>query len=123
MSIENAVRAGGDILLGGKTDSLKTGFDDSPRIQQQAKQVCKHVLYTFLNARYTNSVYNASDDQEETIIVGAVIEPWEWWKTVLLDLNILVYSGCAFWLYFVLRSAFFKSWFNGKATQTQGGEE
>lgn len=132
MAIENAVRAGGDILLGGKTEDLRTGFNASPRIQQQVKQVCKHVLYAFLNARYTNSVYNEADDAEK-IVVGAVIQPWEWWKTVLLDLNVLVYSGCAFWLYFVIRSAFLKPWFDGtkvavagggtKDTQTQGGDE
>ena len=68
-------------------------------------------------------MYNESDDAEK-IVVGAVIEPWEWWKMVLLDLNILVYSGCAFWAYFIVRSAFLKPWFNGKATlTTEGGDE
>lgn len=112
MAIEDAVRAGGDILLGGKNDALRTGFDDSNRIEAQVKEICHHSLYTFLNARYTNSVYNELDDVDQ-IIVGSVIESWEWWKVVLVDLNILVYVGCAIWAYLIIRKAFLKSWLEG----------
>ena len=102
MSIEDAVRAGGDINLGQRTQSLDTGFDDSNRIQNQAKEVCHHVLYMFLHPLYENSEYNASDDVEQ-IVVGTVVEPWVWWKLALVDLNIIVGVICGYWLYFILR--------------------
>ena len=105
MSIENAVRAGGDINLGQRNQSLDTGFDDSNRIQNQVKEVCHHVLYMFLNPIARNAEYNESDDVEQ-IVVGSVVEPWVWWKVVLVDLNILVGVGCAYWLYFIFRREF-----------------
>ena len=105
MAIEDAVRAGGDTLLGGRNQSLDTGFDDSNRIQAQVKEVCHHVLYMFLNARYTNSIYNAQDDVEQ-IVIGSVVETWEWWKLVLIDLDILVGVACFYWVYFVFRDIF-----------------
>ncbi|MBQ8415132.1 MAG: glycoside hydrolase family 3 C-terminal domain-containing protein [Clostridia bacterium] len=105
MSIEDAVRAGGDINLGQRNQSLDTGFDDSNRIQNQVKEVCHHVLYMFLNPLARNAEYNESDDVEQ-IVVGSVVEPWVWWKVVLVDLNILVGVGCAYWLYFIFRRNF-----------------
>ncbi len=102
MSIEDAVRAGGDINLGQRNSGLDTGFDDSNRIQAAAKETCHHVLYMFLHPLYENSEYNASDDVEQ-IVVGTVIEPWVWWKLALIDLNIIVGVGCAYWLYFIFR--------------------
>lgn len=102
MAIEDAVRAGGDILLGNRNTGFDTNYDDSPRIQQRAKDVVHHILYMTLNAKYTNKNYNASDDVEQ-IISGSVIESWEWWKPVLYDLNIVAYGGAAIWIYFVVK--------------------
>ena len=102
MSIEDAVRAGGDINLGQRTNALDTGFDATNRIQNQAKEVCHHVLYMFLSPLYANNQYNENDDVEQ-ITVGAVIEPWVWWKLALIDLDIIVGVACIYWLYFILR--------------------
>ncbi len=102
MSIEDAVRAGGDINLGMRTNALDTGFDATNRIQNQAKEVCHHVLYMFLSPLYANAEYNENDDVEQ-ITVGAVIEPWLWWKLAVIDLDIIVGVGCVYWLYFILR--------------------
>ena len=102
MSIEDAVRAGGDINLGTRTSALDTGFNDGNRIQNQVKEVCHHVLYMFLSPIVTNAEYNESDDVEQ-IVVGTVIEPWVWWKLALTDLNIIVGVGCGYWTYFILR--------------------
>jgi hypothetical protein len=102
MSIEDAVRAGGDINLGMRTNALDTGFDATNRIQNQAKEVCHHVLYMFLSPLYVNNEYNESDDVEQ-ITVGAVIEPWLWWKLAIVDLDIIIGVACIYWLYFVLR--------------------
>jgi hypothetical protein len=102
MSIEDAVRAGGDINLGTRTTALDTGFDATNRIQNQAKEVCHHVLYMFLSPLYANAKYNESDDVEQ-ITVGAVIEPWLWWRLAVIDLDIIVGAICIYWLYFILR--------------------
>ena len=102
MSIEDAVRAGGDINLGMRTNALDTGFDATNRIQNQAKEVCHHVLYMFLSPIAANAEYNESDDVEQ-ITVGSVIEPWEWWKLAVIDLDIIVGVICLYWLYFILR--------------------
>ena len=102
MSIEDAVRAGGDINLGQRTNALDTGFDDSNRIQNQAKEVCHHVLYMFLSPIHANAEYNESDDVEQ-ITVGTVIEPWIWWKLALIDFDIIVGVALTYWLYFIIR--------------------
>ena len=103
MAIEDAVRAGGDLNLGGKNSGLDSNFDDSNRIQAQAQEACHHVLYMFLSPLHANSEYNAQDDVEQ-IVVGTVVEPWVWWKLALTDLNIIVGVGCAYWLYFIFKS-------------------
>ena len=102
MSIEDAVRAGGDINLGQRTNALDTGFNDSNRIQNQAKEVCHHVLYMFLSPIQANAEYNENEDVEQ-ITLGTVIEPWEWWKLAVVDLDIIVGVICVYWLYFILR--------------------
>ena len=102
MAIEDAVRAGGDLNLGGKNNSLNTNFDDSNRIEAQAKEACHHVLYMFLSPLHANSEYNAQDDVEQ-IVVGTVVEPWVWWKLALIDFDIIMGVGCAYWLYFIFR--------------------
>ena len=56
----------------------------------------------FLSPLYANAEYNESDDVEQ-ITVGAVIEPWLWWKLAVIDLDIIVGVACAYWLYFILR--------------------
>ncbi len=95
MAIEHTVRVGGDILLGGRNQALDTGFDASPRIENQIKQTCKHVLYMFLNAQYKNSQYNADSDVEQ-IVSASVTESWEWWIPALIDLDILIGGLCFF---------------------------
>lgn len=102
MAIEDAVRAGGDLNLGGKNSSLNTNFDDSNRIEAQAKEACHHVLYMFLSPLHANSEYNAQDDVEQ-IVVGTIVEPWVWWKLALIDFDIIMGVGCAYWLYFILK--------------------
>jgi hypothetical protein len=56
----------------------------------------------FLSPLYANHEYNENDDVEQ-ITVGAVIEPWLWWRLAVIDLDIIVGVGCAYWLYFILR--------------------
>ena len=102
MSIEDAVRAGGDINLGTRTSALDTGFNATNRIQNQIKEVCHHVLYMFLSPLYANAEYNENDDVEQ-ITVGAVIEPWIWWKIALIDFDIIIGVVCIYWLYFIFR--------------------
>ncbi len=116
MSIEDAIRAGGDINLGGYTSALKSNFNTSatPRLQYQVREICHHVTYAFLSARYTNKNYNANEDVEQ-IVTGAVLESWEWWKMVLVDLDILAGVGCAFWAYMILRKAYFGKMIDGES--------
>ena len=102
MSIEDAVRAGGDINLGTRTSALDTGFDDSNRIQNQVKETCHHVLYMFLSPIHANAEYNEQDDVEQ-IVVGTVIQTWYWWRDALTCVNIIVGVGCGYWTYFILR--------------------
>jgi hypothetical protein len=109
MSIENAVRAGGDILLGGRDSSLDTDYEKSSnRFQAQVKEVCHHVLYTFLNAAYANQSYNEQDDVEQIINVS-IVNSWVWWQPLLYDLDILIGGGCLIALYFVVRGFFVKT--------------
>ncbi|MBR1891729.1 MAG: glycoside hydrolase family 3 C-terminal domain-containing protein [Clostridia bacterium] len=116
MAIEDAVRAGGDILLGGKDDSLASAYNSnaSARFQNQIREVVHHATYAFLSSRYQNAVYNEADDVD-SIVIGSVVESWEWWKIVLYDLDILVGGICLFWVYAILRKTVLKKFFDGDA--------
>lgn len=121
MAIENAVRAGADVLLGGQQGSFKTSIATaSSRYQLQAKQVAHHILYMWLNSLYTNENYNASEDVEQ-IVSGETIESWEWWKAALASLNVLVFGGCLVGTYFIVRD-FFKDKI-GLGNEENGGEK
>ena len=50
-----------------------------------------------------NSFIKAAIAVIGSITVGAVIEPWLWWKLAVIDLDIIVGVGCAYWLYFIFR--------------------
>ena len=123
MAIEDAVRAGGDLLLGGRNSGLDTGYDDTVRIQAKAQEVCHHMLYTYLSAKETNRQYNIMIEENpnadaEQIVSGAKIDSWEWWKVALIDLDILVVGGCVVGTYFTLRPTLF-----GKYIQPKTKEE
>ena len=101
MAIENAIRAGGNLLLGNRNFSFDTSLADSNRIQYQLREACHQVLFMWLSAGYTNANYNASDDVE--VINLSSINAWVWWKPALIDLDILVFAVCSIWAYYILR--------------------
>ena len=124
MAIEDAVRAGGDLLLGGRNSGLDTGYDDTVRIQAKAQEVCHHMLYTYLSAKETNRQYNIMIEENpnadaEQIVSGAKIDSWEWWKVALIDLDILVVGGCVVGTYFTLRPTLFDKYIQPKTKEEE----
>lgn len=99
--------AGGDIWMDGfnGTGRYKLNeWKDSNTFKQNMRLASKHTIYAWLNALYTNSIYNERDDVE--VFVKPVSEnTFSWWIPVLIGLDVLAIVGC----YFILRKqGFFK---------------
>lgn len=101
MSIDHQLRAGGDLGMNTKLNS-KVNFQynekGSPRLQYQMKEVVHHVLYTWLRSQYLNKEYNENPDTEIKVIQTASIQSWQWWKTLLIDVDVLVGGMLVLWV-------------------------
>ena len=64
------------------------------------KDVVHHVAYSFLRCQYLNKAYNENPETEAKVIQIASIESYKWWKTLVVDIDILVGGGAL--LFFVL---------------------
>ncbi|MBO6285156.1 MAG: glycoside hydrolase family 3 C-terminal domain-containing protein, partial [Bacilli bacterium] len=98
MSIDHQLRAGGDLgmnnNLNGYEGARFTYSDAStPRLQQRMKDVVHHVAYSFLRSQYLNKLHNENPDSDVKVIQGAVIESFQWWKMLLIDVDILLGGG------------------------------
>lgn len=101
MNIEQALRAGGNLLLGNKSN-LSTSLQDSNRIQNRLKEAVHQSLYMWLNASYANSKYNSRDDIDE-VINAKISSSWVWWIPAVIDLDIVVGSVLISWLYLLFK--------------------
>ena len=99
MNMDQALRAGGDIWMDGWGDTGKFLFETSSNSYNQAlRRASKNIIYMWLNALYTNSQYNMSDDVEP-IIKGTKTEVFPWWIPVLIGIDIIALGGCTFWAF------------------------
>ena len=105
MSIDQQFRSGGDLgmntSLNGYSGARFTyNASATPRVQHQMKEVMHHVLYSWLRCQYLNKQYNENPDSKVKVIQTASIESYKWYKTLLVDVNILLGGGALIFLLF-----------------------
>ena len=97
MCIDHQFRAGGDLGMNCSLNSSGPRFDYSasatPRVQYQMREVAHHVLYTFLRSQYLNKEYNENPEATTKVVQSEVIQSWKWWKTAVVDLNVVLIGG------------------------------
>ena len=57
---------------------------------------------------YAQSIYDPSKDGTSVVLSTKTIEPWMWWRAVIVDLDVLVGFGCLFWTYWLFRKKLMK---------------
>lgn len=103
MSIDHQFRAGGDLgmntsLNGYSGAKFNYNASATPRVQHQMKEVMHHVLYSWLRCQYLNKQYNENPESKVKVIQTASIESYKWYKTLLVDVNILLGGGALIFL-------------------------
>ena len=103
MSIDQQFRAGGDLgmntsLNGYSGAKFTYNANATPRVQHQMKEVMHHVLYSWLRCQYLNKQYNENPDSKTKVVQTGSIESYKWYKTVLVDVNILLGGGALVFL-------------------------
>ncbi len=101
MSIDHQLRAGGDLGMNTRLNSqvnFQYNENGSPRLQHQMKEAVHHVLYTWLRSQYLNKEYNENPDTESQVIQTASIESWKWWKTLLIDADVVIGGLLCLWV-------------------------
>ena len=95
MSIDQQLRAGGDlgmnVELNGYSGARFTYSESSTnRLQRQMKEAMHHVLYSWLRCQYLNKQYNDNPESTTKVIQKASIASFNWWKMLLVDVDILL---------------------------------
>ena len=109
MNLDQALRATGDIGMAVPLNHSKCGYkldyskNSSNRLQQQLRETVHHVTYAWLHVQSINKNYNLNASDEDKIQSRSSIQAWEWWKVVLIDLDIFIGAGCVLWAYALLR--------------------
>ncbi len=105
MSIDHQFRAGGDLgmntsLNGYSGARFNYNANATPRVQHQMKEVIHHVLYSWLRCQYLNKQYNENPESKTKVIQTASIDSFKWYKTLLVDVNILLGGGALIFILF-----------------------
>ena len=99
------IRNGGDLWMDGSNGATPDGgrfiFDHSStenQFNRALRKASKNIIYTYLNAIYTNDEYNRSSG-DDAIVITRGNSGISWWVFVLGALDVLAAGGCAFWVY------------------------
>lgn len=103
MSIDHQLRAGGDLGMDVSLNvesniNFQYNENGSPRLQYQMKESMHHVLYTWLRSQYLNKEYNENPETTVKVVQTASIESWKWWKTLLIDVDVVVGGLLLLWV-------------------------
>lgn len=106
---DSMIYAGGDLWMDDFNGTGRYQFREwqsSNTFKQNLRTASKHAIYAWLNALYTNDVYNESEDAEEIVKTVSGMG-FSWWIPVLVVIDVLAVAGCALWVYrAVLREKF-----------------
>lgn len=103
MNMDHALRAGGDLWMDGWQNNGTYKLETSSNSFKQAlRRATKNILYSNLNALYTESIYNPSDDTKP-VIIGEKGKPIDYWKTIIYVIDVVAFLGLATWGYFIIK--------------------
>ncbi len=102
MNGDQSIRHGGDLWMSGFMGGELTYDTTSKHYEYSLRKSTKNLLYTILNAAYTNSVYNASADVDQ-INKGTKTDGFAWWVPVMIGIDVVVVAGLGVWLFFAIR--------------------
>lgn len=102
MSGDHSIRHGGDLWMSGWVPGTYSFNNTSNNFDTHIRKAAKNILYTVLNAAYTNSIYNASDDVEK-INKGTKQEGFAWWIPGLIGIDVVVVAGLVVWFIFAIK--------------------
>ena len=127
MNMDEALRAGGDLGMSTTLNAAKSGYtldyslNSSARLQYQIREAVHHVTYAYLRVQYLNKVYNETGGENEAIVSTFSIESWQWWRVLLIELDIFIVFGCVLWTYFLFRSKEYFDTCSRKSVRKQTG--
>ena len=92
MNGDQQLRAGGDIWMDGFNNNGQYQFgsaNNSNTFRLRLREAGKHVLYGWLNAAYTQSIYDPSEDEIQ-VVIGKKGAPVDWWVGALYGVDVAV---------------------------------
>lgn len=100
MNMDHALRAGGDLFMDGWSNNGAYGQNSvessSNAFKAALKKASKNIIYSWLNAIYTNSIYNADEDTKP-IVIGEKGEPDTTWKIYIYVGDGVIAAGLIAW--------------------------
>ncbi|MCD8308077.1 MAG: glycoside hydrolase family 3 C-terminal domain-containing protein [Clostridia bacterium] len=105
LSAEQMLLAGGDLLMQDwdwRDSADFTYLDineylDNPILLSLLQTAAKHALYSGLNTSYTNSIYNATHEDDSIVVITE--PPSSWWIWIIAAINAVAAGACLFWIY------------------------
>ena len=110
MNMDLALRSGGDLGMATPLNSSSSPYTlnysetSTNRLQYQMREAAHHITYMYLRTQYLNKVYNETADPNNIIISLPPIESWQWWRVVIVELDIFVTLSIVLWGYYLFRN-------------------
>lgn len=103
MSMDHAIRNGGDIWMDGYLNNGKFAFETSSNtFKNELRRATKNIIYSWLNAAYTHANYDPEADNI-TINIGKRGDPDTTWKTIIYVADAVLFAGLAVWGFFTFK--------------------
>ncbi len=102
MNGDQSIRHGGDLWMSGFMGGEFAYDTTSKHFEYSLRKATKNILYTILNASYTNSIYNASTDVDK-INKGTKKDGFAWWVPALIGADVVIVAGLGVWLFFAIK--------------------
>lgn len=106
MNADQMLYAGGDIWMcnwnnDGLFEYFDKDYDNNPEFIAALRTASKRIIYTGLNAAYTNSLYNATEGNDPIIKDG--VKVFMWWSWLLAAINVVAAVSCGAWIYYAIK--------------------
>ena len=103
MSMDHAIRNGGDIWMDGYLNNGKFAFETSSKtFKNELRRATKNIIYSWLNAAYIHANYDPEADNI-TINIGKRGDPDTTWKTIIYVVDAVLFAGLAVWGFFTFK--------------------
>lgn len=101
MNMDQAIRAGGNLSMYVSYTSATTSAN-SDRLDNALRSAVKNSVFMWLNVMYENNEYNKNPDDGKVLVALPSTPSFVWWIPLLVDVDIVVFGGCAIALFLLL---------------------